>query len=65
MAKISAGRAASLKFTGAMPQLDLDLPLDDSKVEAIQRCLAKGRLKISLTQVNLAAGRLGDGYKYD
>ena len=65
MPKLSSARAASVKFSGAMPQLDLDLPLDAGKVEAIQRCLAKGRLKISITQVDIAAGRLGDGYKYD
>ena len=45
----------------------LDLPLDDTKVAAIKRCIAKGQLSITISRVDLAAGRLrlGDPYKYD
>jgi hypothetical protein len=44
---------------------EIDLPLDAHKVREIQACLAKGRLKITLTKVDLASGRLGNGYLYD
>jgi hypothetical protein len=48
-----------------LPSLEFDLPLSEEKTREIHACLAKGRLKISLTHVDLASARLGDGYKYD
>jgi anti-sigma28 factor (negative regulator of flagellin synthesis) len=45
--------------------VEIDLPVDEQKVKEIQACLAKGRLKISVTKVDLASGRLGNGYLYD
>jgi hypothetical protein len=44
---------------------EIDLPVDAQKVREIQACLAKGRLKITVTKVDLASGRLGNGYLYD
>jgi hypothetical protein len=46
-------------------KLKLDMPLDATKAAAIRRCLAKGTLKITLSRVDLAAGRLGSSYIYD
>jgi hypothetical protein len=45
--------------------VEMDLPVDAQKVREIQACLAKGRLKITLTKVDLASGRLRNGYLYD
>ncbi len=46
--------------------LSLSLPLDEEKVAAIQRCLKKGHLTISVSSVEALKGvRAGDGYKYD
>lgn len=49
----------------SLPNLKVDFPLDDAKVKEIRECLSKGRLSIEVTQVDLASGRLGDGWKYD
>jgi hypothetical protein len=49
------------------PHLTLNLPLDEQKLAAIQKCLKKGTLSISVASVeNLKQGiRADDGYKYD
>lgn len=49
----------------SVPSLELDMPIDAAKAREIQACLAKGRLKVTVSQVDLGAARLGDGYKYD
>lgn len=56
---------ASVAVQGAIPKLTLRMPLDAKKVAAIQKCLAKGELKITVSQVNLASGRIGDAWLYD
>lgn len=45
--------------------VDLDLQFDENRLKEILACLAKGRLKITVSKVDLAAGRLGNGYLYD
>jgi len=55
----------SIAIQGNLPKLKLDMPLDAKKIKAIQRCLAKGRLTITVSKVDLAAGRLGESYLYD
>jgi anti-sigma28 factor (negative regulator of flagellin synthesis) len=55
----------TIAIEGAIPKLKLDFPLDDKKVEEIKRCIAKGKLAITISRVDLVAGRLGDPYKYD
>jgi hypothetical protein len=57
--------AATASIQGAIPKLSLDLPLDAAKIKAIQKCVAKGSLKITLTKVDLAGGKLAGGYIYD
>jgi hypothetical protein len=67
MARKAKGRkakAASIEV-GSIPKLKLDMPLDDRKIAAIKRCLAKGKLTITVSKVDLATGRLGDPYLYD
>lgn len=56
-------RTASAELAGS--RLKLDLPIDARKVAAIKRCLDKGTLRITLSRVDLAAGRLGSVYAYD
>jgi hypothetical protein len=50
---------------GALPKLSLTMPLDKQKISAIQRCIAKGTLKITVSKVDFAAGKIGDAWLYD
>lgn len=63
-AKKAAGRA-SLAFAGAIPKVQLSMPLDAKKIAAIQRCIEKGTLKVTLNKVDLGGGRLGGPWLYD
>jgi anti-sigma28 factor (negative regulator of flagellin synthesis) len=68
--KASSKKTSKPKTQIAKPtssKLQLDLAVDASKVAAIKRCIEKGKLSITISRVNLAAGRvrLGDPYKYD
>lgn len=58
-------QAPKVQVTGALPKLKLSMPLDEKQIEAIKRCLAKGRVEITMTNVDLAKGRLGESYLYD
>jgi hypothetical protein len=58
-------KAASVAIVGPIPKLQLDMPLDARKIKAIQRCIEKGTLRITVNKVDLATGRLGDGWLYD
>jgi hypothetical protein len=45
---------------------EIHLELDDEKIEAIKACLAKGRLSIRMSNVDLAqVGRFDAPYLYD
>lgn len=48
-----------------IPKITLDMPLDEKRIKAIQKCLEKGRLRVVVNKVDLATGRLGDGWLYD
>jgi len=64
--KKSAKAAAGASITvGALPKLSLTMPLDNQKISAIQRCIAKGTLKITVSKVDFAAGKIGDAWLYD
>jgi hypothetical protein len=71
MAKKSASRSKKARrrpnvaLQGAIPRIKLSMPLDASKIRAIQRCIAKGQLTITVNKVDLATGKLGDGWLYD
>lgn len=57
--------SATAKATQVGSKIRLDFPLSASKVAAIQRCLAKGTLRVTINKVDLAAGRLRDPWLYD
>lgn len=58
-------KPATVALTGAIPKLTINMPLDAKKVRAIQKCIEKGELKITVNKVDLVTGRLGDGWLYD
>lgn len=60
-----AKRAPSIAVTGTIPKLTLNMPLDARKIKAIQKCIEKGSLSITVSKVDLAAGRIGDAWLYD
>lgn len=65
MAKKTARAAKpTVKVAGAS-KLTMTMPLDASKIKAIQRCIDKGTLKITINKVDLSTGQLGDGWLYD
>jgi anti-sigma28 factor (negative regulator of flagellin synthesis) len=48
------------------PHITLNLPLDEAKIAAIQACIQRGTLSITVASVEaLKSGRADDGYKYD
>lgn len=63
--KGGAKGASSIALQGGIPKLTLNMRLDAAKTAAIQRCLAKGTLKITVSRVDLATGRLADPWLYD
>jgi hypothetical protein len=67
MAKKSSKEAQAAKNVAleGSPKLTLNLPIDARKAAAIQRCLEKGKLTITINKIDLATGRLADGYLYD
>ena len=64
-AKKAAKEAPTLKLDGALPKLTLNMPLDAKKIKAIQKCLDKGTLNITVSKLDLAAGRLAGAWLYD
>ena len=64
MAKKARKATPSVKVAGPS-KLTLDMPLDAAKIKAIQRCVDKGTLKITINKVDLSTGKLGDGWLYD
>ncbi len=63
--KKSRSKKALVKGALNIPKLQLSMPLDARKIAAIQRCIKKGTLRISINKVDLSTGRAGDGYLYD
>ena len=57
--KAAKAGPASITLAGAIPKLHLSMPLDKKKIAAIQRCIEKGTLNVTLSKVDLAAGKLG------
>jgi hypothetical protein len=55
----------SINVEGTIPKLSLNMPLDAKKIKAIQRCIEKGELKITVSKVDLAAGKVGEAWLYD
>ena len=63
--KAAAAKAATIALSGTIPKLQLNMPLDAKKIAAIQRCIAKGTLSVSLSKVDLTGGKLGGPWLYD
>ena len=63
--KVTTKRKPKISLKGAIGEMTLDMPLDAKKIQAIQRCIKKGNLKITVKKVDLARGRLGDAWIYD
>lgn len=58
-------KVPSIAVQGEIPKLTLNMPLDAKKIKAIQRCIAKGELKITVSKVDLKAGKIGEAWLYD
>lgn len=63
--KASAKKAATIALSGTIPKMQLSMPLDAKKIAAIQRCIEKGTLTVSLSKVDLTGGKLGGPWLYD
>ncbi len=60
------GAGATVKAKShSVQNLTLNVPIDEARAAEIQKCLKKGKLKISFDTVDLTTGRLGDGWLYD
>lgn len=62
--KTARSSKPSVKVAGAS-KLTMNMPLDARKIKAIQRCIDKGTLKVTIKKVDLSTGKLGDGWLYD
>lgn len=63
--KKASGAGAKIAITGAIPKLTLSMPLDDKKIKAIQKCIEKGTLHVTVSKVDLAAGTVKEPWLYD
>lgn len=63
--KAAVGKAATIALSGTIPKMHLSMPLDAKKIAAIQRCIEKGTLTVSLSKVDLTGGKLGGPWLYD
>jgi hypothetical protein len=52
----AAGLSGSAKAQSADDRLTVDVPLDAEKIKAIQACLAKGTLRISMSRAAATSG---------
>ena len=53
------------KASAAAAKVKLDFALDPSKLAAIQKCLAKGRLAVTVNRVSLGKAKIRDPWLYD
>ena len=65
MATKSKRKSPTVSVVGGIPKMKLEMPLDAKKIKAIQRCIAKGKLTITVSKVDLATGRIGAAWLYD
>ena len=63
--KARAAKRPTVELAGTIPKLTLSMPLDEAKIKAIQRCIAKGTLTISISKVDLGTGRTEEPWLYD
>jgi hypothetical protein len=62
--KAKKAKKAGSRGAGKGHEMKLALALDAKKIAAIQNCLKKGRLTISISSVS-ALGKGANGYLYD
>jgi hypothetical protein len=62
--KASAKKKTTAAASAAKVKLDFGA-LDPSKLEAIQRCLAKGKLAVTVSRVSLGKTKIKDPWLYD
>ena len=53
------------KASAAASKVKLDFALDPARVEAIQKCLSKGKLTLVVNKVNLGKAKIRDPWLYD
>jgi anti-sigma28 factor (negative regulator of flagellin synthesis) len=63
--KKAAKKGTKKAAAATSAKVRLNLPIDDERVEAIKRCLAKGSLRITLSKADIGRARLSDPYLYD
>ncbi|HEX4419500.1 MAG TPA: hypothetical protein VH165_16420 [Kofleriaceae bacterium] len=63
--KSKKSSSAKITVSGAIPKLTLSMPLDDKKIKAIQKCLEKGHLELTVSKVDLTAGVVREPWLYD
>jgi anti-sigma28 factor (negative regulator of flagellin synthesis) len=62
--KAARAKKATVKASGPS-KLTMEMPLNAARVKAIQRCIAKGTLRITIKKVDLSTGKLGEAWLYD
>jgi hypothetical protein len=62
---ISVHNAEAHRNTPEIEHLTVTMPLEGGKAEAIKRCVEHGELRLTLSKVNLGAGRMGEAWEYD
>ncbi len=63
--KKTAKKTKKAATATAASKVKLDFALDPARVEAIKKCLAKGKLTVTVSRVNLTAGKIRDPWLYD
>ena len=59
----SAAPSAKAAIIGS--KLKLDFPLTAAKIAAIQKCISKGTLSVTVNKIDLGAARLRGPWLYD
>jgi hypothetical protein len=62
---VAAGLGSQAKAQSADDRLTLDVQLDSEKIAAIQKCLANGTLRISMSKVAATTTKPTDPWLYD
>jgi anti-sigma28 factor (negative regulator of flagellin synthesis) len=65
MARAKKPGTSKASIAASLPKLTIEAQLDEAKVKAIQRCIAKGSLKITISKMDLGAARGGESWLYD
>lgn len=61
----ASAKKSSVSKTTAAAKHKIEFKLDPERVAAIQRCLDKGTLRVTVSRADLLAGRVKDPWLYD